>query len=96
MPQIQYSEKYYDDIYEYRCAIDVASTTNRRIECAHAARWTFASRLTQRTHRNARRHVVLPPDIAKLLPKGRLLSEVRVSGDVRACTGSKRVVLCVS
>jgi len=20
MPQIQYSEKYYDDIYEYRCA----------------------------------------------------------------------------
>jgi len=24
MPQIQYSEKYYDDVYEYRCAIDVA------------------------------------------------------------------------
>lgn len=36
--QIQYSEKYYDDIYEYR-------------------------------------HVVLPPDIAQLLPKGRLMPE---------------------
>ncbi|KAK9836991.1 hypothetical protein WJX81_004967 [Elliptochloris bilobata] len=36
--QIQYSEKYYDSIYEYR-------------------------------------HVVLPQDIAQLLPKGRLLSE---------------------
>lgn len=35
---IQYSEKYYDDIYEYR-------------------------------------HVVLPPEIAQMLPKGRLLSE---------------------
>ncbi|EFJ51936.1 hypothetical protein VOLCADRAFT_127315 [Volvox carteri f. nagariensis] len=35
---IQYSEKYYDDIYEYR-------------------------------------HVVLPQEIAQLLPKGRLLSE---------------------
>ncbi|KAI5056501.1 hypothetical protein GOP47_0028319 [Adiantum capillus-veneris] len=38
MPQIQYSEKYFDDVYEYR-------------------------------------HVVLPPDIAKLLPKNQLLSE---------------------
>lgn len=36
--QIQYSEKYYDDTYEYR-------------------------------------HVILPPDIAKLLPKNKLLSE---------------------
>lgn len=43
MPQIQYSEKYYDDVYEYR-------------------------------------HVVLPPDIAKLLPKGRLLSEAEWRG----------------
>ncbi|KAK0604747.1 hypothetical protein LWI29_019050 [Acer saccharum] len=38
MGQIQYSEKYFDDAYEYR-------------------------------------HVVLPPDVAKLLPKNRLLSE---------------------
>jgi cyclin-dependent kinase regulatory subunit CKS1 len=36
--QIQYSEKYYDDTYEYR-------------------------------------HVILPPDIARLLPKNKLLSE---------------------
>ncbi|KAG8371247.1 hypothetical protein BUALT_Bualt13G0067800 [Buddleja alternifolia] len=38
MGQIQYSEKYFDDIYEYR-------------------------------------HVVLPAEVAKLLPKNRLLSE---------------------
>ncbi|KAA3458586.1 cyclin-dependent kinases regulatory subunit 1-like [Gossypium australe] len=38
MGQIQYSEKYFDDTYEYR-------------------------------------HVVLPPEVAKLLPKSRLLSE---------------------
>jgi len=38
MPQIQYSEKYTDDTYEYR-------------------------------------HVVLPPETAKLLPKNRLLNE---------------------
>ncbi|CAK9198673.1 unnamed protein product [Sphagnum troendelagicum] len=43
MPQIQYSEKYFDDVHEYR-------------------------------------HVVLPPDIAKLLPKNRLLSEVEWRG----------------
>ncbi|PPR86301.1 hypothetical protein GOBAR_AA34388 [Gossypium barbadense] len=38
MGQIQYSEKYFDDTYEYR-------------------------------------HVVLPPKVAKLLPKNRLLFE---------------------
>ncbi|XP_022634238.1 cyclin-dependent kinases regulatory subunit 1 isoform X2 [Vigna radiata var. radiata] len=38
MGQIQYSEKYFDDTYEYR-------------------------------------HVVLPPEVAKMLPKNRLLSE---------------------
>lgn len=43
MPQIQYSEKYYDDENEYR-------------------------------------HVVLPPDIAKMLPKNRLLSETEWRG----------------
>ncbi|KAG5139724.1 hypothetical protein AAZX31_12G079700 [Glycine max] len=38
MGEISYSDKYYDDTYEYR-------------------------------------HVVLPPEVAKLLPKNRLLSE---------------------
>ncbi|KAL8158501.1 hypothetical protein V2J09_000038 [Rumex salicifolius] len=41
MGQIQYSDKYFDDVNEYR-------------------------------------HVVLPPEVAKLLPKNRLLSEVAV------------------
>eukprot|EP00267_Zea_mays_P053839 XP_020407029.1 uncharacterized protein LOC100282062 isoform X1 [Zea mays] len=43
MEQIQYSEKYYDDTYEYR-------------------------------------HVVLPPEVAKLLPRNILLSEWRLVG----------------
>lgn len=37
--QIQYSEKYWDSVYEYR-------------------------------------HVILPPDVAKLVPQNRLLSEL--------------------
>lgn len=40
---IQYSERYYDDVYEYR-------------------------------------HVVLPPEIAKRVPKGRLMSEAEWRG----------------
>uniref|UniRef100_A0A061RGL8 Cyclin-dependent kinases regulatory subunit n=1 Tax=Tetraselmis sp. GSL018 TaxID=582737 RepID=A0A061RGL8_9CHLO len=37
-PHFQYSEKYYDDVYEYR-------------------------------------HVILPQEVARMLPKGQLLSE---------------------
>ena len=159
MPQIQYSEKYYDDVYEYRCARaptrlfpgaragtgdladarilgfaregpwgfsprrDVAGwAAERRVRAsrrpargssvdetsfesvwrsedldppprgAHRAGFPCAREievLPLVRHRRATdgpflpatlariRHVVLPPDIAKLLPKGRLLSEVR-------------------
>ncbi|GAB2234787.1 hypothetical protein Droror1_Dr00004052 [Drosera rotundifolia] len=54
MGQIQYSDKYFDDTYEYR-------------------------------------HVVLPPEVAKLLPKNRLLSEAsalhsHASGATEACS----------
>ncbi|URD85714.1 Mitochondrial inner membrane protease subunit [Musa troglodytarum] len=56
MGQIQYSEKYFDDTYEYRCRSILAISPPDRcfFEC---------------------RHVVLPPEVAKLLPKNRLLSE---------------------
>ena len=30
MPQIQYSEKYYDDVYEYRCARDASARSSGR------------------------------------------------------------------
>eukprot|EP01018_Ginkgo_biloba_P034537 Gb_39695 [translate_table: standard] len=54
MPQIQYSEKYFDDTYEYR-------------------------------------HVVLPPDVARVLPKNRLLSELNPPiGDVPIQTQTKQ------
>ena len=156
MPQIQYSEKYYDDVYEYRCArirprrfparldalFDLLHATNgvrarsrgfprlegtrdghdgdapRDIGVARGARYAryarssacvsigtrrdvfagaFPARASLGIAERARRvplrnrfaahlaspstaidrHVVLPPAIAKLLPKGRLLSEVR-------------------
>ena len=162
MPQIQYSEKYYDDVYEYRCArirprrfparldalFDLLHATNgvrarsrgfprlegtrdghdgdapRDIGVARGARYAryarssacvsigtrrdvfagaFPARASLGIAERARRvplrnrvaahlaspstaidrHVVLPPDIAKLLPKGRLLSEVRFRTAIR-------------
>lgn len=38
MPQIQYSEKYYDDIYEYRCVRRVARVV------VSARRWNRTAR----------------------------------------------------
>jgi len=161
MPQIQYSEKYYDDVYEYRCArirprrfparldalfVSLHATNGvrarsrgfprarrnprrarrrcparyrSRARCSIRAIRAFervrvdrhASRRLRRRVSRAReprdrgarrvplrnrfaahlaspstaidRHVVLPPDIAKLLPKGRLLSEVRFRTAIR-------------
>ena len=161
MPQIQYSEKYYDDIYEYRCVrirvrrfparldalfVSLHATNGVRarsrgfprarrnprrarrrcparyrtrarssIRAIHAFERVridrHASRRLRRRVSRAReprdrgarrvplrnrfaahlaspstaidRHVVLPPDIAKLLPKGRLLSEVRFRTAIR-------------
>ncbi|KAH1225336.1 Cyclin-dependent kinases regulatory subunit 2 [Glycine max] len=54
MGQIQYSEKYFDDTYEYRYTHDSISFVFSAINLGH---------------------VVLPPEVAKLLPKNRLLSE---------------------
>jgi cyclin-dependent kinase regulatory subunit CKS1 len=60
---IQYSEKYYDDIYEYRCV----NTFGKHQLQREAAK----------KHINCR-HVVLPPEIAAHLPKNRLLDEVKL------------------
>ncbi|KAL5721023.1 Cyclin-dependent kinases regulatory subunit (Cell division control protein cks1) [Ranunculus cassubicifolius] len=54
MGQIQYSEKYFDDTYEYRCNLN------------EIFGFLFD---------NLHMHVILPPEVAKLLPKNRLLSE---------------------
>ena len=167
MPQIQYSEKYYDDVYEYRYArirprrfparldalFDLLHATNgvrarsrgfpslegtrdghdgdaprdigvaRGARCARYARSSacvsigtlrdvfpgaFPARASLGIAERARRvplrnrvaahlaspstaidrHVVLPPDIAKLLPKGRLLSEVRFRTAIRLDAGA--------
>ena len=64
MGQIQYSDKYFDDTFEYRYVYSfnfVSKISTRALICCCV-----------RTYR----HVVLPPDTAKLLPKNRLLSEV--------------------
>lgn len=97
--QIQYSEKYYDNVYEYRRALTSPFALLLHIYCWKA---TMAHLLLHMCARSdtmlqflsshgvttdkypdvcnpcfaPRRHVVLPQDIAKLLPKGVLLSEV--------------------
>jgi hypothetical protein len=95
MPQIQYSEKYYDDVFEYRCvagerrgrgalkpgaAVALGLGCRSRPAAPGRAPRRAGPRAAARTRLTAaprRSHVVLPPDIAKLLPKNRLLSEVR-------------------
>lgn len=67
MGQIQYSEKYFDDTYEYRYT-----------HCSNSLIF-FVINLVLFLNRFFLllfRHVVLPPEVAKLLPKNRLLSEV--------------------
>ena len=93
MPSIQYSEKYYDDVFEYR-RVRCSRLMSAPWSVTCCSRRTPGSPLEATTPRSAppcarwfhavadgaawlRRHVVLPSDIAKLLPKQRLLSEVR-------------------
>jgi len=79
--QIQYSEKYYDDIYEYRHAQLLRGTRRaRRYRAARQRRATPAPPCP-------RRHVVLPQEIAQHLPKARLLSEVRAAQQLRSRRG---------
>ena len=72
--QIQYSEKYYDDTYEYRYEKSpplraCAGKPPKRTPLTDSPR-SLPSLLSCR-------HVVLPADIAKALPKnGRLLTEL--------------------
>ena len=80
MGQIQYSEKYFDDIYEYR------SVTSLPRLIYDYGLFFFFFLCCDFLHRHGLifmvfvdgcfRHVVLTPDVAKLLPKNRLLSEV--------------------
>ncbi len=59
---IQYSEKYYDETFEYRHGASMHASVD------------LEPLMLTRCSRS--RHVVLPPEITALLPKGRLLSEV--------------------
>jgi cyclin-dependent kinase regulatory subunit CKS1 len=75
---IYYSDKYYDETFEYRC---VASRPNPQHTCVvlnQSVRDRCAIDLarthTPRRPTRSRRHVILPQDIAKNLPKN-LLSE---------------------
>lgn len=74
MGQIQYSEKYFDDTYEYRFLLLISFVSwisifsDKSIFDWAIVCFRFLIRLC--------RHVVLPPEVAKLLPKNRLLSEV--------------------
>jgi hypothetical protein len=79
---IQYSEKYYDDVYEYRCVADGA-VRRRRGGCGRPC-----SQIPPWLCPLACRHVVLPPEIAQHLPKNHLLAEVR------ACVRRQRRRCC--
>lgn len=93
--QIQYSEKYYDEIYEYRSGTFPPSCEDlspcRRMMYS-IVRLSAQRGQPTREHQVitqkesiltvcflvGHRHVVLPQDLAKLLPKGVLLSEARL------------------
>jgi cyclin-dependent kinase regulatory subunit CKS1 len=66
---IQYSDKYYDDLYEYRCVSN--KFQKARAFCAFFPLTSFLSSFS---------HVILPPEIAKVLPKGKLMSEAEWRG----------------
>lgn len=71
--EIEYSEKYFDDEFEYRCCRHICFLTS------HLK--MRASPLTlSRDGRRARRHVILPKQIAKNAPKGRMLTETEWRG----------------
>lgn len=99
MPTICYSEKYNDDVFEYRCVAcgeeEKVSPRRSLLLCAYPA---SLLPLTRR----AARHVVLPPDIAKLLPKSRLLSEVSSISQTSSlffcsgCTSEAKSLCCSS
>ncbi|KIY96180.1 Cyclin-dependent kinases regulatory subunit 1 [Monoraphidium neglectum] len=65
---IQYSEKYYDDVYEYRRGL-------RRCRAVEKALHELLMVSRSRATLNGPWHVVLPPEIANHLPKNRLLEE---------------------
>lgn len=77
MGQIQYSEKYFDDTYEYRYLpfqfLSLFFIFHGFFifwfPLGYEMRWNLVPDCWYR-------HVVLPPEVAKLLPKNRLLSEV--------------------
>ncbi|KAF8403159.1 hypothetical protein HHK36_011256 [Tetracentron sinense] len=75
MSQIQYSEKYFDDTYEYRYRNSQTSSAfdfqNPLLNIRSRYRFKFGKSHLLHLYR----HVVLPLEVAKLLPKNRLLSE---------------------
>eukprot|EP00955_Chlamydomonas_euryale_P054336 355791-Chlamydomonas_euryale.AAC.6 len=93
---IQYSEKYYDDVFEYRCAIARTAPSTRpafrgladgRDQApAHFANAPCLAPPAPPVLASPRRHVVLPPEIAALMPKGRLLSEVNETSRREGCS----------
>lgn len=105
LPHPQYSEKYYDDIYEYRCeVVRVAVRACVRCappSCALSSCFPLASAPRSRSlfplHLYPTpSHVVLPQDIAALLPKGKLLSEVRRRKGTRGCARERASGLSLS
>jgi Cyclin-dependent kinase regulatory subunit len=92
--RIEYSEKYADDNYEYRYE-SIAPLFLRRarlIRCRAPELLSLTTRLFLVIA--LRSHVILPKDLAKTLPKSRLLTETEVRVDwckvfrIGSCGGS--------
>ena len=66
--RIEYSEKYADDHNEYRYAIE-------QWHCIGSQSYVANRTLSINTSPHSSSHVILPKDLAKTLPKSRLLTE---------------------
>jgi Cyclin-dependent kinase regulatory subunit len=75
--RIEYSEKYADDNYEYRYDI-IPPMFLRKARITIPCRVPLNSSLTRSLVLALRSHVILPKDLAKTLPKSRLLTETEV------------------
>jgi Cyclin-dependent kinase regulatory subunit len=68
--RIEYSEKYADEHHEYRYVLRATATDGQKLIFV-----LYRKKCLQRTISITTSHVILPKELAKTLPKSRLLTE---------------------
>lgn len=71
---ITYSDKYYDDVFEYRCVCSLACYRRPKTVSSRLKGFLFWRFLTFLISICWTRHVILPPELAQVIPK-KLMSE---------------------